>query len=139
MPLAVVYTGAPGELPVVLSEQTDELLAQRIRSMWPNAPENLPLWLLSLPQPSRWFETREDAIAALDAMVKGPPPMTGEEVLAIRTQVGMSRAKFGAAIGLMGNANSRNKHVFEMEKGTKRVTDAYARRARALQAMALLP
>ncbi|WP_146620007.1 hypothetical protein [Acuticoccus sediminis] len=134
MPVAIVFHD-DGTVPALFSEKSDKLLAARIGAL-PGAPPNadiasLRAWLASLPDPSGWFGSVEEAKAYV-ARVRAEHVMGKDELRSIREATGLSRAAFGEALGFGGNDNTRHKQVFEMESGAKPIMPERARRARAL-------
>lgn len=137
MPIAIIFR-ADGTIPAILSERSDDLLAARVASL-SGAPQGASIaetrtWLFSLPEPSGWFASTEEAQAHMARLREDGPAMSGDELRRIRDSLDMGRAEFGTALGFNGNDNTRHKQVFEMEAGAKPIMPERARRARALYA-----
>ncbi|MCF3935023.1 hypothetical protein L1787_16585 [Acuticoccus sp. M5D2P5] len=136
MPIAIVFR-EDGSIPAIYSEKTDALLAARLGEL-PGAPEKadaktLRAWLYTLPEPSGWFASVDEARSLL-ARSRQEPAMQKDELRHIRETLGMTRAEFADALGFKGNDNTRHKQVFEMESGSKPIMPERARRARSLLA-----
>lgn len=93
-------------------------------------------WLLTLPEPSGWFSTIAEANAHLDRLQAEDQTMTGANVQAAREALGLGRAEFAETIGFTGNANTRNKTIWQIETGQdgKVLGPKPTRRLRALMA-----
>lgn len=139
MPIAIALLPG-GIIPGIFAADDPDALLATLRGLVgaPGLPDVAAAraWLLTLPEPSGWFDTLAEANAHLDRLQSEEAPMTGDEVLAARKALGMGRAEFAAAIGHEGNQNTRNKMVWEVETGQngKLLGPKSTRRLRALLA-----
>lgn len=66
------------------------------------------------------------------------PTMSGEQMLAIRTGLGLTRVQFGLAIGYSGDRNTVNDVVRKYEQDVKPIPPWIATTARALDVDGIL-
>lgn len=139
MPIAIVLLPS-GIIPGIFSDDDASRLLATLRGLSgaPVLPDvaTARAWLLSLPEPSGWFDTTAEATAHLDRLQADEPPMNGADVLAAREALGLGRAEFAEAIGFVGNPNTRNKTIWQIETGQdgKVLGPKPARRLRAILA-----
>ena len=145
MPVAIVIS-RNDVIPALHFETSVVALVQRLQSHV-EAPElaseqDARLWLLSLPQPSGWFETIAEAKAYAERLKESVPILSGETVRAARLALGFGPAEFAEQLGYGGSQNTRNKSIWQIEtsqvdkkSGKLRVLNAEAtRRLRGLLA-----
>lgn len=136
MPLAIVMYKSDALVDVVFGSTDAEVFAglSDIQGA-PRFIEQLQarLWLLTLPFPSGWYETIEEAKGRLEQLERHDP-MSGYELTCIRARLGRTRAEFAERLGFKGTANTRHKQIWEMEKERKPIVSERARSARALLA-----
>lgn len=136
MPVAVVVSTA-GAMPAIFSEPDDAALVARLGSVRDapalDGPDGARAWLARMPWPSGWYASTDDALARI-RQVTLVEPMTGAEVAAARSALGLSRAAFASAIGFGGNDNTRHKHVWQVERGDIQLSLEATRRLRAVLA-----
>lgn len=138
MPIAIVFTGAD-VVPGIFKRDTDAGLLMDLAGI-KGAPIIADIvaakeWLVSLPEPSGWFDTVAEALAHTERL-KHEARAGGDEVRAARDALGKSRADFATLVGVGGNDNTRHKYMFEVEKGTKQLSVQATRSMRAILAQA---
>ncbi|MGH1415362.1 MAG: hypothetical protein ACRBB0_17875 [Pelagimonas sp.] len=118
MPIAIVMSQS-GAIPAIIAEDTTADLVAALTAL-ADAPDlanegAARLWLQSLPQPSGWFKTAEEARAHVQRMKEDVPILPGAEIAAAREALGLGRAQFASALGMGGNDNTRHKAIFDIE------------------------
>lgn len=133
MPIAIVFADND-IMPSIWREKTEALLLESLKDIG-FAPELLDVnsareWLTTLPEPSGWFATAQEAANYIDRL-KRENCATAKEVSSAREKLGLSRADFAEAIGIGGNSNTRHKTIYEIEKGKFLLSASASRRLRA--------
>ena len=123
MPVAIVIF-EDDTVPAILSGRSEIELVQKISDLVkaPNVEtkEQAIAWLLSLPAPSGWFASVEEAKARV-AQLTQPVDVTPDQIKSARKKLGMSQAEFARALGVGGNDNTLKGTTFDMEKGKLRM------------------
>lgn len=136
MPVAIVMSKSD-VIPAILSQDAPEKLLAAINALTESpalqTEADARNWLNTLPMPSGWYATPEDALTAARRL-RQSERLGGAVVAEARAALGLSRADFAEAIGYGGNSNTRHKTIFEVEKGLKTLSDAASRALRALMA-----
>lgn len=142
MPIAIALLPG-GIIPGIFADDSTDRLLATLRGLVgaPALPDVAAAraWLLTLPEPSGWFDTAAEANAHLDRLQADDQPMTGPEVARAREALNLGRAEFGEAIGFTGNPNTRNKTIWEIETGQKVLGPKPSRKLRALLAQRQMP
>ena len=73
------------------------------------------LWLLSLPQPSGWFETPAEAQAHVEQMKEKEPILSGATVRAARDFLGLTQTQLAKAVGIGGNEQTQRSAIEKIE------------------------
>lgn len=139
MPIAIVFTGAD-VVPGIFKRDTDADLLKDLANI-KGAPALQDVgaakqWLVTLPEPSGWFDTTTEALAHTERL-KDEARAGGEEVKAARAALGgMGRAKFAELVGIGGNDGTRHKFIYEVETGKKQLSVSATRQMRAVLAQA---
>lgn len=118
MPVAIVISRGD-IIPAILYEESVVALVARLQSL-AEAPalrseQEARIWLQSLPEPSGWYDTPEEAKAHVVRLKQDAPILPGATVEKARKALGLSRFKFGEALGMGGNQNTINKSIAEIE------------------------
>lgn len=137
MPVAIALLPG-GIIPGIFADDSADALLATLRGLTgaPALPDVAAAraWLLTLAEPSGWFDTLAEAHAHLDRLQADDPPMTAADVRHAREVLDLGRADFADAIGFVGNQNTRNKTIWEIENGQKVLGPKPTRRLRALLA-----
>lgn len=137
MPIAIVFTGAD-VVPGIFKRDTDADLLKDLAGLQ-GAPALRDVvaakeWLVSLPEPSGWFDTAKEALAHTERL-KDQARAGGDEVKAARAALGgLGRDKFADLVGIGGNKNTRHKFIYEVEIGKTLLSIHATRSMRALLA-----
>lgn len=118
MPVALVFS-RQDVIPAIIYEDTADLLVDRLRAL-KAAPElsdeqEARQWLQSLPMPSGWFSTIDEASAHVQRLNKDTEILPGAEVKAARQELGLTQAEFAQALGLGGNPDTRRRLIRAIE------------------------
>ena len=123
MPVAIAVF-KDDTVPAILSAPTEVELIASISSLAkaPNVAtkEQAIAWLLSLPSPSGWFDSVDQAKARV-AQHSQPLEVTSEQIKSARKALGLSQAEFARALGVGGNDNTLKTTTFNLEKGKLRM------------------
>ncbi|AVX04364.1 hypothetical protein MXMO3_01839 [Maritalea myrionectae] len=123
MPVAIAVL-PDGVIPAIYSEKTNDALLSRLRTI-KDAPDlknvaEAQSWLATLQEPSGWFANAELARLYTSRM-REEVQFSGPIIVEAREALGeegkpVSRARFGAMIGIGGKDNTRHKTVFDAER-----------------------
>lgn len=118
MPVAIVMS-QEGAIPAIIMQDTATDLVKDLAGLV-EAPalqdENAArIWLQSMPAPSGWFNTVEEARAHVQRIHQAANPLPGALIQEARKALNMGRAEFATALGYGGNDNTRHKAIFEIE------------------------
>lgn len=119
MPIAIVMS-LQNAIPAILAEDTAQELVARLQGLQ-EAPELADeaaarIWLQSLPAPSGWFVSIEEAKAHVKRYHEAVPIIPGATIREAREALGMPRDAFAEALGIGGNPNTRHKTIFDIER-----------------------
>lgn len=141
MPVAIAVL-PDGIIPAIYSEKSNDQLLERLRTI-KDAPKLQTVaeaqnWLATLQEPSGWFETAELAHLYTSRM-RQEVQFSGPFVAQAREALGedgkpMSRAQFGALIGIGGKDNTRHKTVFDAERDKIKLSKQASRQLLAVLA-----
>lgn len=119
MPVAIIVSENDA-IPAIFAEDTSRALLDALKRL-SEAPalkteHEARLWLQSLPAPSGWFGSTQEAKLHVQRIHQDVPILPGAEVARARQALGLGRAEFAKKLGIGGNDNTRHKTIFDIER-----------------------
>jgi len=142
MPIAIIVF-EDGTIPAILQAGNEQDLFADMRGLSAVPPladvAAARVWLAGLKDPSGWYESPDEARAAVARMRLKEERLSGDPVAQARAALckargltTLSRAKFAGELGYNGNENTRHKLIFDVENGKKNLSPEASRALRSL-------